>query len=76
MTKHDPYAKFLKDLRTLRVARGLTQATVAEGIQISRAQYTAIEQGRSLLNWRHLHRLACVLKTDFVIRKGRSRGSR
>ena len=64
----DPYAELLKDLRKKRLAKKLTQAQVAEGIKLSRAQYTAIEKGRSQLNWRHLHNLAVFLKTSWVIR--------
>jgi transcriptional regulator with XRE-family HTH domain len=64
----DPYVLLLKELRDKRLSKNLTQAEVAAGIQLSRAQYTAIEQGRSLLNWRHLHRLARFLKTSWTIR--------
>lgn len=65
----DPqYAELLKTLRKKRLAKGLTQADVATGIQLSRAQYTAIECGRSLLNWQHLRRLAIFLKTAWTIR--------
>lgn len=64
----DPYTLFLQDLRKKRLSKNLTQAQVAAGIQLSRAQYTAIEQGRSLLNWRHLHKLSAFMKTSFVIR--------
>lgn len=62
------YEEFLKDLRKKRLSRGMTQAAVARGIKLSRAQYTAIEQGRSLLNWKHLHKLSAFMKTSFVIR--------
>jgi transcriptional regulator with XRE-family HTH domain len=64
----DAYADLLKDLRKKRIAKGLTQAQVAEGIKLSRAQYTALEKGRSLLNWKHLHNLAVYLKTTWTIR--------
>lgn len=64
----DPYADLLSELRAKRVARKMTQAQVAAGIKLSRAQYTAIEKGRSKLSWRHLHSLAKLLKTRFVIR--------
>ena len=68
MSRLDPYTRFLADLRKKRKAKKMTQAEVAEGIKVSRAQYTAIEKGRSLINWRHLHRLAKVLGTSFTIR--------
>lgn len=64
----DPYMEFLKDLRNKRLAKKLTQAQVAKGIKLSRAQYTAIEQGRSLLNWKHLFKLSAFMKTSFTIR--------
>jgi transcriptional regulator with XRE-family HTH domain len=64
----DPYTQLLQDLKTKRLSKNLTQAQVAAGIQLSRAQYTAIEQGRSMLNWKHLHRLAKFLKTSWTIR--------
>lgn len=62
------YAYLLRELKRKRKAKKLTQAAVAAGIQLSRAQYTAIEQGRSLLNWRHLSKLAKFLKTSWTIR--------
>lgn len=62
-----PYVALLKELRDRRLSNNYTQAQVAAGIQLSRAQYTAIEQGRSLLNWRHLHRLARFYKTSWTI---------
>ena len=49
-TAADAYAELLQELRKKRLAKGLTQAQVALGIQLSRAQYTAIERGRSLLS--------------------------
>lgn len=64
----DPYTELLEDLKRKRLSKGYTQAEVATGIKLSRAQYTAIEQGRSLLNWKHLHRLAIFLKMRFTIR--------
>lgn len=63
----DPYDELLRDLREKRLAKKLTQAQVAAGIKLSRAQYTAIEQGRSKLNWGHLYRLAKFLKTTWTI---------
>lgn len=68
MSRVDPYEDFLKDLKRKRLAKKLTQAQVAAGIKLSRAQYTAIEQGRSLLNWNHLHKLSAFMKTSFTIR--------
>jgi transcriptional regulator with XRE-family HTH domain len=65
---NDAYDDLLKDLRRKRIAKGLTQAQVAKGIKLSRAQYTALEKGRSLLNWKHLHNLAVYLKTTWTIK--------
>jgi transcriptional regulator with XRE-family HTH domain len=62
------YDSLLRELRATRRGQGLTQAQVARGIKLSRAQYTAIERGRSMLNWSHLRRLARFLKRDWVIR--------
>lgn len=62
------YESLLKELRETRRAQNLTQAQVARGIKLSRAQYTAIEKGRSMLNWSHLRRLAKFLKRNWVIR--------
>jgi transcriptional regulator with XRE-family HTH domain len=64
----DLYAELLKELRAKRLAKKYTQAEVAAGIKLSRAQYTAIERGRSMLNWKHLHSLAVFLKTSWRIR--------
>lgn len=64
----EAYKLFLEGLRKKRLASKLTQAQVAEGIKLSRAQYTAIEQGRSMLNWRHLYNLAAFYKTSFTIK--------
>jgi len=65
----DPaYENLLRELRETRRRKKLTQAQVARGIKLSRAQYTAIEKGRSMLNWGHLRRLARFLKRSWVIR--------
>jgi transcriptional regulator with XRE-family HTH domain len=62
-----PYNVFLEQLRAVRIARKLTQEQLASSIKLSRAQYTAIENGRSLINFQHLHNLAIVLNVRFVI---------
>lgn len=63
----DPYQSFLAGLKARRRRLGLTQAQVAAGIRLSRAQYTAIERGRSMVNWRTMSKLAAVLRTRFII---------
>lgn len=72
MPKPNAYALFLTRLKALRLKRGLTHGDVAQAIKLSRAQYTAIENGRSMVTFWHLHNLAVVLKTRFII--GRDRG--
>ena len=62
-----PYDLFLVQLRAARIARKLTQAQVAKAIKLSRAQYTAIENGRSMVNFHHLHNLATALNVRFAI---------
>lgn len=62
-----PYDRFLVQLRATRKARKLTQEQLASQIKLSRAQYTAIENGRSLVNFQHLHNLAITLNVRFVI---------
>ena len=63
------YQTFLIQLKATRLKRGLTHSAVAEAIGLSRAQFTAIENGRSMLSFWHLHNLAVVLKVDFVLGK-------
>jgi transcriptional regulator with XRE-family HTH domain len=36
----------------------MTQQEVADGIAISRSHYSAIEHGRTVINYRHLYNLA------------------
>lgn len=67
MAKTTPYEQFLQELKAVRLARQLSQGEVAKRIKLSRAQYTAIENGRSLLNYAHLHNLSIALGVKFVI---------
>ena len=62
-----PYDKFLVALRATRKARNMTQEALAREIKLSRAQYTAIECGRSVVNFVHLHNLSVALRVRFVI---------
>lgn len=66
----NPYEEFLAELRAARLARNLTQAKLASKIKLSRAQYTAIENGRSVINFAHLHNLSAALNVRFVIGDG------
>lgn len=61
------YEAFLTKLKALRLERGMTHGDIAEAIGLSRAQYTAIENGRSMVTFWHLHNLAVVLKAEFNI---------
>ncbi len=63
----DPYERFLEKLREARKARGLTQGALAKKIKLSRAQFTAIENGRSLVNFVHLYNLAVALGIKWTI---------
>jgi transcriptional regulator with XRE-family HTH domain len=67
-----PYERFLSDLRTLRLAKGLTQGAVAKRLKLSRAQYTAIENGRSTMSFVHLYNLAVILDVQWTIGRKRS----
>ena len=66
-TRSSPYEQFLRELRAARTAKELSQGEVAKRIKLSRAQYTAIEGGRSLVNYAHLHNLSVALGVKFVI---------
>jgi transcriptional regulator with XRE-family HTH domain len=70
--KKDPYALFLNELKDARLAQGLSQSELAQRIKLSRAQYTAIENGRSEIKFVHIYNLAVTLKRDFVIGKSTS----
>lgn len=67
MARANPYETFIKELKAARLARGLTQEQLAALINLSRAQYTAIERGRSVANFRHIHNLSVALKVRFTI---------
>jgi len=67
INKQTSYILFLEKLRATRIAQKLTQAQLANKLKLSRAQYTAIENGRSLINFSHLHNLAMALNVQFTI---------
>ena len=62
-----PYDKFLEELRAVRTARKLSQEEVAQRIKLSRAQYTALETGRSVVNYVHLYNLSVALGVKFIV---------
>jgi len=64
----DPYIAFLLDqIRPAREAAGLSKTDLARRLHISRQQWTAIENGRSTINFVHLYNLSVVLGVRFVI---------
>lgn len=67
MDDRTPYDIFLEQLRAARTVRKMTQGQLATKIKLSRAQYTAIENGRSLINYQHLHNLAVALGVRFLV---------
>jgi len=56
------YPTWCYELRKLRESRGLRQQDVADGIGKSRSQYCAIEQARSVVNYKVLYDLARVFR--------------
>lgn len=48
------HKEFCAYLKALREARGFTQAQLAQALNLSRPQYTALEVGRSMLTFDHL----------------------
>jgi transcriptional regulator with XRE-family HTH domain len=67
MTSANPYETFIRELKAVRIARGLTQLEVARKVRLSRPQYAAIEHGRSTANFRHIHNLAVALNVRWTI---------
>lgn len=67
MPHANPYETFISELKSIRVARGLTQQQVAKKVRLSRPQYAAIEHGRSTASFRHVHNLAIALDVHWVI---------
>jgi transcriptional regulator with XRE-family HTH domain len=63
----EPHRRFLVELRAARRARGMTQLQLADKVRLSRAQYSALETGRSVVNLVHLHNLSVVLGVRFMI---------
>lgn len=54
------YILWVKYLKILRLRSGWTQADIAVQLGISRSQYSAIESGRSIVNYTHLLNLSKV----------------
>ena len=58
------YQQLLVRLRSLREGAGKNQKDVASAINVSRSQYTALEQGRSMLTVDQLISIARFYGTD------------
>lgn len=56
------YEIWCRCLRQYREQQELTQQAVADGIDISRSHYSAIEHGRTVINYTHLYNLAKFLR--------------
>ena len=57
------YEIWVRKLRALRLKKGLKQSEVADLIDLSRPQYTAIENGHCVVNYKHLYNLAKAFGT-------------
>lgn len=66
MKHSDTYVRLIDRLRTLRHARGYTQAALADKLGLSRSQYTAIEGGTSKLLLENLFSLASIYRVRLV----------
>lgn len=68
----EDHAQFCSYLRKLRKNYGYTQTQVAQTLNLSRSQYTALESGRSMLTFEHLCGLADHYKLElFELTAGR-----
>lgn len=65
------HEEFCAYLRRLRANYGFTQAKVAQALNLSRPQYTALEAGRSMLTFDHLCSLAHFYKLELFELTGR-----
>ena len=66
------YEVWVRKLRALRQEKGWRQQDVADSIHLSRAQYSAIENGESVINYKHIYNLAKAFGmtvADFIAMK-------
>lgn len=73
------YEIWCRCLRQYRQKLELTQQEVAQRIGISRPHYSAIEHGRTVINYRHLYNLAKAFRirlVDLIAFPGLSRKGR
>lgn len=59
--EHEVFCAYLREIRT---NYGFTQAKVAQALNLSRPQYTALEAGRSMLTFDHLCGLSEFYKLE------------
>lgn len=59
--EHERFCDYLRDLR---MNSAFTQTQVAQALNLSRSQYTALETGRSMLTFDHLCGLAAYYKLE------------
>lgn len=67
------YEIWTRKLKALRLSLDLRQEDVAKKMRISRSQYSAIENGKSVANYKHLYNLAKALGmplTDLISMPG------
>ena len=60
------YEIWTRKLRVLRLSLDLRQEDVAKKMRISRSQYSAIENGKSVANYKHLYNLAKALSIPLI----------
>lgn len=60
---HENFSKYLKEAR---ISQNLTQSTVANAVNISRASYINYEHGRTTPSTETMYKLSEILKTDLI----------
>jgi DNA-binding XRE family transcriptional regulator len=61
-------ATIIKDLRKMRVERGLDAGRIAKSLGISRSALNALEDGATVPTFRNVHDYADVLNVDVILR--------
>lgn len=64
MSQHALDREMGQRIRILRMARGVTQASLARCIRLSRTQITNLEAGRSAWSLWHMAQIAAALNTE------------
>jgi transcriptional regulator with XRE-family HTH domain len=60
------YETWTRRLRKLRVSRNLTQAEFAKKIRVSRSHYTMIENGKAMINFALMAKMAQAFRLSFI----------